>query len=327
MCMNNTAEELFVMKQHPDFQPECPSAALQEQNIPASSINTTLFHWQLQREWCKVEHLSPEVLCMQDADGDTFLHIVVAQGKRALAYVLAAKMAVLGFLDIKEFNNQTALHLAAASDQHLIVYDLLTLGSLMNVYDVWGRTPLHVCAEKGHLPSLQSIHQFLTESGQPVDVEIFSYDGRTALQAATISHNAVVKELRTSCRNKCIELEQKKQVYTQCIQTLLIMGASCGTKDQKSGRTCVHIAAEEANLELLNIFLQQSMSLSFVNSLAHDGNTALHIVCALQKPKGQVAAVKLLIKRGADPGIRNLDKELPVQLVSADSVGDKVSKQ
>ena len=35
-----------------------------------------------------------------------FLHIAVAQGRRALAYVLAAKMATCGSLDLKEHNGQ-----------------------------------------------------------------------------------------------------------------------------------------------------------------------------------------------------------------------------
>lgn len=35
-----------------------------------------------------------------------FLHIAVAQGRRALAYVLAKKMASIGMLDLKERNNQ-----------------------------------------------------------------------------------------------------------------------------------------------------------------------------------------------------------------------------
>lgn len=35
-----------------------------------------------------------------------FLHIAVAQGRRAMAYVLARKMANIGMLDVKEHNQQ-----------------------------------------------------------------------------------------------------------------------------------------------------------------------------------------------------------------------------
>lgn len=53
------------------------------------------------------------------------------------------------------FVSQTALQIAAATNQHLIVHDLLEHGAQINTRDLWGRSPLHVCAEKGHLLSLQ----------------------------------------------------------------------------------------------------------------------------------------------------------------------------
>lgn len=48
------------------------------------------------------------------------------------------------------------------------------------------------------------------------------------------------------------------------------------------------------------------------------------MVSALQDSRSQVAAVKLLMSRGADPGIRNLEKELPWHLVAEGPSGEKV---
>lgn len=45
--------------------------------------------------------------------------------------------------------------MAVAANQHLIVHDLVNLGAQVNTTDCWGRTPLHVCAEKGHSQVLQ----------------------------------------------------------------------------------------------------------------------------------------------------------------------------
>lgn len=85
-------------------------------------------------------------------------------------------MAEGGVLDLKERNGQvrsvpvlvfetsvnrvrvrvqTALQIAAATNNHLIVRDLLTHGANVNAHDLWGRSPLHVCAQKGHVLSLQ----------------------------------------------------------------------------------------------------------------------------------------------------------------------------
>ncbi|XP_040888497.1 NF-kappa-B inhibitor zeta isoform X2 [Toxotes jaculatrix] len=296
---------------------------------PACEIKMSLFHWQIQQETQRVGGVSPERLNVQDADGDTFLHIAVAQGRRALAYVLAAKMASCGSLDMKEHNGQTALQIAAATNQHLIVQDLLTHGAQVNTFDFWGRSPLHVCAEKGHFLSLQTIWRTLTGSGKPIDIEIFNYDGLTPLHAAVLSHNAVIKQLRcldNPCSYVKMKMAQRRQMFVECIKTLLLMGASHGTKDLKSGRTCLHMASEEANVELLQVFLDQPYSLSLVNVKTFSGNTALHIASSLQNHSTQVEAVKLLMRKGADPGIRNSENELPSQLVPEGPIGEKVRK-
>ncbi|XP_076580146.1 NF-kappa-B inhibitor zeta-like [Chaetodon auriga] len=303
--------------------------ALQGPASAAAEAKVTLFHWQIQQEARRLRGISPELLNMQDEDGDTFLHIAVAQGRRALANVLATKMAPGGSLDMKEHNGQTALQIAVATNQHLIVHDLLTHGAQINTRDLWGRSPLHVCAEKGHLLSLQSIWRTLMGSGQQIDVEMVNYDGLTPLHVAVLSHNAVVKELRTlenPCSFMTNELLQRRHTHVECVQTLLLMGASLGTEDLKSGRTCLHMASEEANVELLNIFLHHPSSLSVVNVQTFSGNTALHVVSSLQNHKSQAEAVKLLMRRGGDPGMRNVENELPSQLVPEGPTGQQVQK-
>ncbi|XP_059183930.1 NF-kappa-B inhibitor zeta-like [Centropristis striata] len=324
-----TSDFLFASHEngHIPQQQQPQRLALQGQMAPTGEVKMTLFHWQIQREMQKIGGVSPEVLAMQDADGDTYLHIAVAQGRRALAYVLASKMAQSGSLDMKEHNGQTALQIAAATNQHLIVQDLLQHGAQINTRDFWGRSPLHLCAEKGHFLSLQSIWRTLMGSGQSIDIEMFNYDGLTPLHAAVQSHNGAVRELRSlgnPVSYMVKELVQRTKMYVECIQTLLLMGASCRTKDLKSGRTCLVMAAEEANVELLSIFLDQPTSLSVVNVKTFSGNTALHIASSLQKHAAQVEAVKLLMRKGADPGARNHDNELPSQLVPEGPIGEKV---
>ncbi|KAG7239333.1 hypothetical protein INR49_029321 [Caranx melampygus] len=223
---------------------------------PTCDVNMSLFHWQIKQEAQRLEGVCPELLNMQDADGDTFLHIAVAQGRRALVYVLAAKMAACGSVDVKEHNRQTALHIAAATNQHLIVQDLLAHGAQINTRDLWGRSPLH------------GIWRSLSGGRQPIDIELCSYDGLTPLHAAVLSHNAAVKEercLKNPCSYMAAELGQRRQMFVECVKTLLLMGASYGAKDLKSGRTCLHMASEEANVELLRLFLDLPSMLSIVN--------------------------------------------------------------
>lgn len=141
--------------------------------------------------------------------------------------------------------------------------------------------------------------------------------GLTPLHAALLSHNAAVKELRSPaglCSHRAQELLRGKQTYFECIRTLLLMGASCGAKvtveggreggggvvlrrhvgltslsrlqDLKSGRTCLHMASEEANVELLRVFLAQPSSPALVDAQA-SGRVAR------QRDSVSVARVKL----------------------------------
>ncbi|XP_024000133.1 NF-kappa-B inhibitor zeta [Salvelinus sp. IW2-2015] len=98
----------------------------------------------------------PEMLTSQDNDGDTFLHITVAQGRRALAYVLASKMATVGMLDMKEHNGQSALQLSVAANQHLIVQDLLVQG-LRSTPLTAGALPSACVCREGHALTLRSL--------------------------------------------------------------------------------------------------------------------------------------------------------------------------
>ncbi|XP_062866974.1 NF-kappa-B inhibitor zeta [Trichomycterus rosablanca] len=293
------------------------------------SAPVSFFQWQIQQEEEKLAGLSPLDLTSRDSDGDTFLHIAVAQGRRALAYVLARKMANIGMLDVKEHNGQSAFQVSVAANQHLIAQDLLSLGAQVNTTDCWGRTPLHVCAEKGHTLILQAIQRSVQSNGQKVNIEAVNYDGLTPLHIAVMSHNAVVQDLSRLAAPQSPQtsvLMQRRKLLGECTNTLLQMGASYGTKDRKSGYTTLHMAAEEANVELLRLFLDQQDSFCVINAKAYNGNTALHMAAAQNGRQSQAHAVQLLMRRGADPSARNLENEQPIQLVPEGPVGDQVRR-
>lgn len=163
--------------QIPPFTPQPdPPPPSQSPSCDAHS-GTSFFQWQIKQEEEKVARLALEQLVAQDSDGDTILHIAVAQGRRALSYVLARNMAHLCMLDVKDHNGQSALQVSVAANQHLIVQDLITLGAQINTVDCWGRSPLHVCAEKAHILTMQAIHKALGATGQKVNTEAVNYDG------------------------------------------------------------------------------------------------------------------------------------------------------
>ncbi|XP_054983313.1 NF-kappa-B inhibitor zeta [Sorex araneus] len=304
------------------------------QNFVGNSMNTaqlgkSFFQWQVEQEESKLANISQDQFLSKDADGDTFLHIAVAQGRRALSYVLARKMSALHMLDIKEHNGQSAFQVAVAANQHLIVQDLVNLGAQVNTTDCWGRTPLHVCAEKGHSQVLQAIQKGAIRSNQFLDLEATNYDGLTPLHCAVVAHNAVVHELQRNQQPHSPEVQElllKNKSLVETIKCLIQMGAAVEAKDRKSGRTALHLAAEEANLELIRLFLELPGCLSFVNTKAYNGNTALHVAASLQYRVTQLDAVRLLMRKGADPSTRNLENEQPVHLVPDGPVGEQIRR-
>ncbi|KAM4682220.1 NF-kappa-B inhibitor zeta isoform 5-T10 [Amazona ochrocephala] len=306
------------------------NVSLPDQRIPRSTtqLGKSFFQWQVEQEENKLASISQEQFLAKDSDGDTFLHIAVAQGRRALSYVLARKMAALHMLDVKEHNGQSAFQVAVAANQHLIVQDLVSLGAQVNTTDCWGRTPFHVCAEKGHAQVLQAIQKGTLGSNQYVDLEATNYDGLTALHCAVLAHNAVLHELQNSQPPHSPEVQElllRNKSLVETIKTLIQMGASVEAKDRKSGRSALHLAAEEANLELIRLFLELPNCLSFVNAKAYNGNTALHVAASLQYRVSQLDAVRLLMRKGADPSARNLENEQPVHLVPDGLVGEQGS--
>ncbi|XP_074712090.1 NF-kappa-B inhibitor zeta isoform X2 [Strix uralensis] len=307
------------------------NVSLPDQNIARSTsqLGKSFFQWQVEQEENKLANISQDQFLAKDSDGDTFLHIAVAQGRRALSYVLARKMAALHMLDIKEHNGQSAFQVAVAANQHLIVQDLVSLGAQVNTTDCWGRTPLHVCAEKGHAQVLQAIQKGAVGSNQYVDLEATNYDGLTALHCAVLAHNAVLHELQNSQPPHSPEVQElllRNKSLVETIKTLIQMGASVEAKDRKSGRSALHLAAEEANLELIRLFLELPNCLSFVNAKAYNGNTALHVAASLQYRVSQLDAVRLLMRKGADPSARNLENEQPVHLVPDGLVGEQIRR-
>lgn len=294
-----------------------------------TQLGKSFFQWQVEQEESKLANISQDQFLSKDADGDTFLHIAVAQGRRALSYVLARKMNALHMLDVKEHNGQSAFQVAVAANQHLIVQDLVNLGAQVNTTDCWGRTPLHVCAEKGHSQVLQAIQKGAVMSNQFVDLEATNYDGLTPLHCAVVAHNGVVHELQRNEQPHSPEVQElllKNKSLVDTIKCLIQMGAAVEAKDRKSGRTALHLAAEEANLELIRLFLELPSCLSFVNAKAYNGNTALHVAASLQYRVTQLDAVRLLMRKGADPSTRNLENEQPVHLVPDGPVGEQIRR-
>ncbi|XP_011604092.2 NF-kappa-B inhibitor delta [Takifugu rubripes] len=256
----------------------------------------------------------------QDEDGDTILHIYTAKGLREYAFAAAERLRAVGRLDAKEHKGKTALLVAVAANQPEIVQDLLSLEADINACDVNGQTALHLAAHYGFPVVLQAIL-----SNKPaVNLEARNFEGMTALHCAAISHCATMKAL-SSGGLPDVALQGKAVEKLSCVQKLLSSGASLLSQELKSNKTVLHLAVKEGNVELVHFLLRTPLAnmKDFVNLKAH-GHTALHMAAGLHGNPHQEEILRLLLSRGADPSIRNLENDQAAHLLQGGHQGEQL---
>ncbi|XP_053183248.1 NF-kappa-B inhibitor delta [Scomber japonicus] len=256
----------------------------------------------------------------QDEDGDTILHIYTAKGLRECAFAAAEKLRDLGRLDAKEHKGKTALLVAVTANQPDIVQDLLSFGTDINACDVKGQTALHLAAHYG----FPTVLQVILSSRPAVNLEARNFEGMTPLHCAAISHSITMKALFTSGLQD-VSLQTKAAEKLACVQMLLNAGASLLSQEIKSNKTLLHLAVKEGNIDLVRYLLKiplQNMK-DFVNMKAH-GHTALHMAAGLHGNPHQEEILRLLLSRGADPSIRNLENDQPAHLLQSGPQGDQL---
>ncbi|XP_056612915.1 uncharacterized protein zgc:113279 isoform X3 [Triplophysa dalaica] len=173
----------------------------------------TLFWAQMEREETFLNEISDQELFAADEKGRTFLHRVVEEGKRALVFVIARRMATLRKLDMKDLEGKTPLHLAAERNQHFMVSDLVSLGAHINEKDNYGKTCVHLSAENGYIRVLEVLKDFM-RSGGYVNLEERDVNGLSALQCASVALNSTVRELKLcgSARHVRLHTLRKEQM-------------------------------------------------------------------------------------------------------------------
>ncbi|XP_028281437.1 NF-kappa-B inhibitor delta [Parambassis ranga] len=256
----------------------------------------------------------------QDEDGDTILHIYTAKGLRECAYAAAERLREMERLDAKEHKGKTALLVAVTANQPDIVQDLLSLGADINACDVNGQTALHLAAHYGFPGVLQAI----LSCRLPVNLEARNFEGMTPLHCAAISHSVTMKAMSTTGLADA-NLPTKAVEKLTCVELLFGAGASLLNQEVKSNKTVLHLAVKEGNIVLVRYLLKIPLPnmKDFVNMKAH-GHTALHMAAGLHSNPHQSEILQLLLSRGADPSIRNLENDQPAHLLQSGQQGEQL---
>ncbi|XP_020363528.1 NF-kappa-B inhibitor zeta [Oncorhynchus kisutch] len=220
-------QDSFSPQCQDSFSPQCQdSFSSHWLSYMGQNWNSTAYFWnQLQREESLLAVVSDTEVLATDKNGRTALHRVVGQGKRALGYVIAKRMAALNRLDVKDSEGKTALHLAAQKNQHLMVADLIHLGACVNEKDRSGKTCLHLSVENGYIRVLEVLKNMMKE-GIYVDVEATDNYGLSVFQCAAVALNVTVRELERSVAPSQMRLHTlRKEQMMETLGCLLQMGS------------------------------------------------------------------------------------------------------
>lgn len=317
-----SSEDVLV----PDSDKEIVRALLEngaDVSLPAKQTNETCFHY------CAIAgnndvltemlvHLSAadvqKELNRQSTIGWTPLLIACNRGHMELVNNLLANHARVDVFDIE---GRSALHLAAEHGYIQVCDALLTNKAFINSKSRVGRTALRefvFLLQYGALfwfPFL--LYHYIPST------DLAAMNGFTDLVKFLIrDHNAVI-DILTLRKQTPLHLGAANGQLEVCM-LLLELGASIDATDDL-GQKPIHVAAQNNFSEVAKLFLQQHPSL--VNATSKDGNTCAHIA-AMQ---GSVKVIEELMKfdRQGVIGARNkLTDATPLQLAAKGGHADVV---
>ncbi|XP_043853743.1 B-cell lymphoma 3 protein isoform X1 [Dromiciops gliroides] len=217
-----------------------------------------------------------------DEDGDTPLHIAVAQGN-LLAVQRLVHLFQQGGRDLDVYNNlrQTPLHLAVITTLPSVVKLLVSMGANPMALDRNGQTAAHLACEHRSPSCLRALLD--TSAPGALGLEARNYEGLTPL------HVAVNTEV------------------TETVLLLLDRGADIDAVDIKSGRSPLIHAVENNSLAMVQLLLQHGAN---VNAQMYSGSSALHSASG----RGLLPLVRTLVRSGADSSLKNCHNDTPLMV-------------
>jgi ankyrin repeat protein len=214
----------------------------------------------------------------QDEEGNTRLHVAVAERQLAAIQLLASHDDV--DFSVKNDNQETALHVAVKSgDTEILQAILLTqVNGHFKSVDVSGpngKTPLYFAVQAGQF---EMVKQLVHSGANPLEADQDSY---TAIGIAALKGNLEILEFFF------------KEAKTGFHGDWNIEDIIESRLDDKS--SLLHLAVESGSVKVVQLVLEEKLD---INAKKSDGSTALHLACA----NGQLKIVTILVDALIDMG-------------------------
>ena len=217
-----------------------------------------------------------------DSEGDSMLFIAIIAEMTDIAVVMIDLIPDYNLLSTKNNMFQSALHLAALTDNHVVSRRLVVAGARIDQQDQNGNTPLHIACMRGNYNVAEVLlnpvqySEMLQNSYEipyqrlPQNLNIRNYKGQDCLTLAAV-HN-----------------------HKHIIDLLLEKGADINSKDLKTGKTPLHIATEAGDM-LLTEFLCSKYGVD-LNARTYAGYTPVELAYY----RGHYTLAETVLSRGAE---------------------------
>nr|WP_253309278.1 ankyrin repeat domain-containing protein [Rickettsia endosymbiont of Ceutorhynchus assimilis] len=214
-----------------------------------------------------------------DKNGWAPLHYAAKFDQLEVAKFLIEKGANINAADTSTIGEKP-IHVAAENNSKNIIEFLISKGVSVNDTDKDGRTPLYWASWNGRLDVVEYL------IGKGADISAKDKDGRNPLDVAKgHQYDNVVEYLQQA------ELQLNKQLLTavqdgdfEKVKDLVSRGASLDAANidaqDKDGKTPLHFAAQEGNLDMVQFFLNRGANIKAKDMY---GWTPLHFASAYGK--------------------------------------------
>ena len=186
-----------------------------------------------------------EILTNQDDEGDTLLHVSILSIWTAVALGLI-KLMHPEQLNVANNMSQTSLHIAAHTRNSSVLKSLIEHGADIAIQDNKGRTVMHILCEKGDSQSVKLLSEFPRMKSANVK-------NACAVTVQKITECLAIKNYKgQTCFHIACERSNK-----DAMTTLLEIGMDINIQESKSGKTVLHLAAEQGNITVVRFLVKQ----------------------------------------------------------------------